>query len=191
MKLMHRRHSCKSPNARALERDAGTPDGTKAAQGDTRNTNLLLLISDDDMLGESLRDAAEEMGLLFACCAAGSSALWQFRALRPGAVVLDLDLPSRAAWETAEHLLKIESCPPLFLLTGRKDQLGDGTAVQAGPMVDRPPGPARLLRLAERVSSLSISDGRTSTQRIVVQWLGEYGWSVPVTSANGCRGIKK
>jgi ActR/RegA family two-component response regulator len=187
---MHRRHSFKSSKARALERDAFTPDVAKAAQGDARNNNLMLLISDDDMLGKSLRDAAEERGLLFARSAA-ASVLWQLRALRPGAVVLDLDLTSKTGWETADRLLKLESCPPLFLLAGQGDRFAADQAVHAGPIVDKFAGPARLLRLANQFSPPSTAVGQNPIQRIVVQWLGPCGWPVRVTSANGFYGIRK
>ena len=159
-----------------------------AAHGTERNTNLLLLISNDAPLGRCLRDAAEQMGLLFARSAPGSSLLWQLRALRPGVVVLDFDQGSETDWETADRLLELESCPPLFLLTSRKIQLGDATVVQTGPIGDQPPGPARLLRLAEPVSTRSIGGQWNSTQRIHVQWCQPCSWSVQITSANGfCR----
>jgi DNA-binding response OmpR family regulator len=117
--------------------------------------------------------------------------LWQLQALRPGAVVLDLDLPSESAWETAGRLLDLESCPPLFVLTGRRDQFDAATAVHGGPIVDKLPGPDGLLRLAEQVSPQSTRGERNSIQRIDVQWLGPCGWPVRVTPANSFCGINE
>jgi DNA-binding response OmpR family regulator len=150
-----------------------------------RNTNLLLLISDDAKLGKSLRDTAEQMGLLLVQSAAVSAAPWQLRALRPGTVLLDLDLPGETAWDTADRLLEVESCPPLILVTTRIDQFDARMAFRAGTMIDKSAGPVRLLRLAAQASVGSEFGQveRNSIQRIVIRWLQPSGWSVPVTPA--------
>jgi len=149
-----------------------------------RNTNLLLLISDDVTWGNDLRDTAAQMGLLFVHSTAASVVVWQLRALRPGAVLLDLDVPSEAAWKTADRLLELESCPPLILVTARTNQFDPGIAARAGTFVDKSAGPSCLLRLAAQVSAQSGFEGKqNSIQRILIRWLRPCGWSVPVTPA--------
>ena len=178
---------CLKPlNTRVPNGVARPARGAGAPQMDGRNTNLFLLISEDRLLGQSLREAAEEAGLLLAHSAL-SGVVWQLRALRPGAVLLDLDLPSEAAWEVADRLLEVETCPPLILISARSAQFDIGTAVRAGTIVDKSGGPAPLLRLAKEASAQYGSNQaeRNSIQRILIRWLRPSGWSVPVTPA--CR----
>ncbi|MCX6914292.1 MAG: hypothetical protein NT167_14765 [Verrucomicrobia bacterium] len=105
------------------------------------------------------------------------------RALRPGAVVLDLDLPSEAAWEVADRLLDVASCPPLILVTTRTNQFDLGLALRAGVIVDRSAEPTRLLRQAKEASAHygSSQAARNAIQRILIRWFRPSGWSVPVT----------
>jgi FixJ family two-component response regulator len=176
---------CLKPlNTRVPNEVARPARGARAPQMDGRNTNLFLLISEDCLLGQSLREAAEEAGLLLAHSAL-SGVVWQLRALRPGAVLLDLDLPSEAAWEVADRLLEIESCPPLILVTARTNQFDPGLALRAGVIVDKSAEPARLLRLAKEASAQygSSQAERNSIQRILIRWFRPSGWSVPVTPA--------
>ena len=176
---------CLNPmNTRLVNEVARPARGAGAPQMDGRNTNLFLLISKDRLLGQGLREAAEEAGLLLVHSAL-SGLVWQMRALRPGAVLLDLDLPSEAAWEVADRLLEVESCPPLILVTARTNQFDPGLALRAGIIVDKSAEPTRLLRLAKEASAQygSSQAERNSIQRILIRWFRPSGWSVPVTPA--------
>jgi CheY-like chemotaxis protein len=208
-KTMNTRPCLRALCNRPLRNDAYAARVAGEPQINGRNTNLLLLISDDEILGKNLRDTAEQIRLLVvhsavgrahleiaphharrynhAATAAVGGAVWQLRALRPGAVLLDLDLPYEAAWETADRLLELESCPPLILVTARRGQFDIGTAVRAGTIVDKSAGPAHLLRLASQASAQSGSGQieRNSIQRTFIRWLRPSGWSAPVTPA--CR----
>ena len=178
-------HCSKSMNIRLYNEAAYPTRGAGVPQIDGRNTNLLLLISDDSMLSKQLRDAAVQRGLLV-CFAAICGTVLQLRALRPGSVLLDLDLPSEAAWEVADCLLELESCPPLILVTARSAQFDVGIAVRAGTIVDKSAGPTRLLRLATEVSAQYESNQaeRNAIQRIFIRWLRPSGWSVPAAPAH-------
>jgi len=142
------------------------------------------LISEDRLLGKSLREVAEEAGLLLVRSAL-SSVFWQLRTLRPGAVLLDLDLPSEAAWRVADRLLEVVSCPPLILVTARTHQFDPGLALRAAIIVHKSVEPTRLLRLAKEASAQygSSQAERNSIQRILIRWFRPSGWSVQATPA--------
>jgi DNA-binding response OmpR family regulator len=78
------------------------------------------------------------------------------RSSQPALVLLDLDLPSQAAWAAADCLLQEKSCPPLILLTARSEQFDLSTAIRAGSL-DKTTGPGRLL---EEVDSQAAPAGR-------------------------------
>ena len=100
-------------------------------------------------------------------------------------VLLDLDLPSQAAWEAADWLLQEQNCPPLILLTARSGQFDPSTAIRAGSLVDKTIGPSRLLEVVDETLGVpcSAQAERNAIQRVVIQWLKPCGWSIPVTPA--------
>src|SRR5882724_1698345 len=103
----------------------------------THAGRTILLISEDKQLHKNLRCSANALGHLVvrAAGAVGSVAILQVT--RAAAVLLDLDLPRHAAWETAEGLLQYQHCPPVILLTGRTEQFDVRTAIRAGSLVDK------------------------------------------------------
>ena len=114
-----------------------------------------------------------------------TDALERVRSGQPAVVLLDLDLPSQAAWEAADCLLQEQSCPPLILLTARSDQFDLNTAIRAGSLVDKTTGPSRLMEAVDKSVAVpcSAQAERNAIQRVVIQWLKPCGWSVPVTPA--------
>jgi len=147
--------------------------------------SVILLVSDDIAMGENLRRAADQVGRLVAQAGALGEALREIRAGNPAAVVLDLDLPGQGAWEIADCLLQEAGCPPLILLTGRRDQFDVGTAIRAGSLVDKSASLAKLLEVVDQALALPDSNRgeRNAIQRIMIQWLRPCAWSVPVTPA--------
>jgi FixJ family two-component response regulator len=103
--------------------------------------------------------------------------------MQPVAVVLDLDLPSDGAWEIADGLLQEAGCPPVVLLTGRRDQFDVSTAIRAGSLVDKSADLAKVLEAVEEALALPESNRgeRNAIQRITIQWLRPCAWSAPVT----------
>jgi DNA-binding response OmpR family regulator len=146
---------------------------------------VILLISDDAVVGENLRRAAEEAGRSVVRAADLGEALRTAHMIKPVAVVLDLDLPSHGAWEIADSLLQEAGCPPLILLTGRRDQFDVSTAIRAGSLVDKSASLAKLLEVVDQALALPDSNRgeRNAIQRIIIQWLRPCEWSVPVTPA--------
>ena len=138
----------------------------------------ILLISEDRELHENLRCLANALGYLVvrAKGAVGSVAILQ--ATRPAAVLLDLDLPGQAAWETAEALLQYQHCPAVILLTGRTEQFDVRTAIRAGSLVDKNEPPARLLEVvAEALELPNVNQAeRNAIQRVLIRWLKPSSW---------------
>ena len=153
----------------------------------------ILLISDDASLGEKLRCVAARTGRAVVRVDEVTDALRKVRAGQPAAVLLDLDLPSQAAWEAADCLLQEASCPPLILLTARSDQFDLSTAIRAGSLVDKAAGPGRLLEAVDRTLAgpCSAQAERNAIQRVMIRWLKPCGWSVPVEPAHRFWGINE
>ena len=148
---------------------------------------LILLISDDVAVAENLRRVAERAGRSVVRAAGLGETLRTAHMMQPVAVVLDLDLPSRGAWVIADSLLQEAGCPPVILLTGRRDQFDASTASRAGALVDKSAGLAKLLEVVDQTLAMpDCNQGeRNAIQRIIIQWLRPSAWSVPVTPA--CR----
>jgi DNA-binding response OmpR family regulator len=145
------------------------------------------LISDDAVVAENLRRAAEQAGRSVVRAADLGEALRTANMAQPVAVVLDLDLPAQGAWEVANNLLQEAGCPPLILLTGRRDQFDVSTAIRAGSLVDKSAGLAKVLEAVDQALALPDSNRgeRNAIQRIMIQWLRPSAWSAPVTPS--CR----
>ena len=144
---------------------------------------MILLISDDAVVGENLRHAAEQTGRSVVRAADLGEALRTAHMMEPVAVVLDLDLPSDGAWEIADGLLREAGCPPVVLLTGRREQFDVSTAIRAGSLVDKSGGLAKVLEAVDKALALPDSNRgeRNAIQRITIQWQRPCAWSAPVT----------
>ena len=152
---------------------------------------VILLVSDDTAMGENLRRAVDRVGRSVVQAGGLGEALEEVRAADPAAVVLDLDLPGQGAWEIADGLLQEAGCPPLILLTGRREQFDVSTAIRAGSLVDKSASLARLLEVVEQAVALPDSNlaERYAIQRVVIRWLRPCAWSVTVTPAQSFWGI--
>ena len=144
---------------------------------------LILLISEDAVVAESLRRAAEVAGRSVVRAAGLGETLRTAHMVQPVAVVLDLDLAADGAWEIADSLLQETGGPPLVLLTGRRDQFDVSTAIRAGSLVDKSGGLAKVLDAVDQALALPDSNRgeRNAIQRITIQWLRPCTWSAPVT----------
>ena len=173
--------------ARGFPRGCSGPRSPSAAKAE------ILLISDDTSLGEHLRCAAGRAGRVVVQVDGVIDALRKVLAGQLVVVLLDLDLPAEAAWETADCLLQEQSCPPLILLTARSDQFDLSTAIRAGSLVDKTTDPSRLLGVvADTLAApCSAQAERNAIQRVMIQWLKPCGWSAPIKPAHRIGGIKE
>lgn len=168
-------------------------DDSVVARAARPQQRLLLVLSDDEKLWRSLLTAASNGGqkLLREHPAADTPRI--LRLVKPAVVLLDLDLPSAAAWDTADSLLQDAACPPLLLLTSRRDQVDFKTAIQAGSLIDKRECPAKLLELADVTLELPGSDHReqNAMQRLVIRWLKPCNWSAQVIPLRRFWGINE
>ena len=143
----------------------------------------ILLVSNDTALGENLRQDADRAGRSVVQADGLVEALRAVRSVQLAAVLLDLDLPSRGAWEVADSLLQEAGCPPVILLTGRRDQFDLSTAIRAGSLVDKSASLGKLLEVVDEALALPDCNRgeRNLIQRVVIRWLRPCAWAVPVT----------
>jgi CheY-like chemotaxis protein len=183
---MRTRHSLSSLSIPPISRVRGASHdcGSGPAPG---QKELIPLISDDAVAAENLRRVAEQTGRSVVRATGLSETLRTAHMMQPVAVVLDLDLPSLGAWEIADSMLQEVGCPPLILLTGRRDQFDVSTAIRAGSLVDKSADLAKVLEVVDQAPALPDANRgeRNAIQRIMIQWLRPCPWSAPVTPA--CR----
>src|SRR5664279_76349 len=133
---MRTRHSLSSLDIPGIGRVRG-PSRTCGSGPAPGPKELILLISEDAVVAENLRRAARQTGRSVVRATGLSETLRTTHMMQPVAVVLDLDLPSHGAWEIADNLLLEAGCPPVILLTGRRDQFDVSTAIRAGSLMDK------------------------------------------------------
>ena len=152
----------------------------------------LLVLSDDEAFWQGLLTAGSNSGqkLLRERASAGTPGILL---VKPAVVLLDLDLPSAAAWDAADSLLQDDTSPPLLLLTSRNDQADFQTAIQAGSLIDKSERPARLLELADITleSATSVQREQSAMQRLVIRWLKPCNWSAQVIPLRRFWGINE
>jgi CheY-like chemotaxis protein len=118
-----------------------------------RPTPPILLLSQDAELSRSLHQTAEHEGRAVVRVEETEAALRTLRAVRPVAVLLDLDMPAHATWEMADRLLQETNCPPVLLLTAGITRSGVQVAIQTGSIVDKSTNAARLLQILDQAVS--------------------------------------
>ena len=182
-----------SLNVASLSWARGFPRGCSGPRSPSAAKAEILLISDDTSLGEHLRCAAGRAGRVVVQVDGVIDALRKVLAGQLVAVLLDLDLPAEAAWETADCLLQEEICPPLILLTARSDQFDLSTVIRAGSLVDKTTDPSRLLEVVTDTlaTPCSAQAERNAIQRVMIRWLKPRGWSAPVKPAHRLWGINE
>jgi CheY-like chemotaxis protein len=150
--------------------------GANAARGQQAKKGVLLWMSDDVEWHWRLLTAAEAADWTLMRVAEAAETFRSLRVNRPAAVLLDLDISTGAAWETAERLLQEANCPPIILLTGRTKQPDLRLAVGCGSIVDKVTEPDGILRLAEQLLAAprAIRAERTALQRLSILRLNPF-----------------
>jgi CheY-like chemotaxis protein len=180
---MRTRHSLSLLNIPAIGRMRGPGRACGSGPAPPVTKPAILLVSNDTALGENLRRDADRAGRSVVRADGLVEALQTVRSAQIAAVLLDLDPASQGAWEIADSLLQEAGCPPLVLLTGRRDQFDVSTAIRAGSLADKSAGSAKLLEVVDQALALPDSNQgeRNAIQRIMIQWLRPCAWSAPVT----------
>lgn len=153
----------------------------------------ILLISNDEELHEELRALANEAGLMVVRVHRSSGTAEVLRGVRPGAVVLDLDLPGDAAWKSADVLLNEPDCPAVLLLTGRTGQMAVQSAIGAGLLVGKGDSPGQLLHIIEDAMDMPGPDQaeRNALRRELIRWLRPPAWEADPAPAYRFWGINE
>jgi len=154
-------------------------------------SRTILLISDDRQLHENLRMQANTIGLFVVKAARTSGTVAILQATKPAAVILDLDLPDEAAWQTGDLVLNEPGCPAVILLSGRTAQFDMRTAIRAGSLVSKHESPHRLLKIIEERLELPRDNQqeRNAIQRVLLRWLRPSGWGEASAPAHRYRGV--
>ena len=179
-------------NARA--RCEGTRNGAPNRRPTWPATKAaLLVVSKDTDLCEKLRQVAVDGGRLLVVAAASTEALAVVRSARTGAVLLDLDMPAQEAWQVADGLLQEADCPPMILLTARREQFDMGSAIRAGTLIDKDAECGSLAQAIEEAVALPEGNraARNEIQRVAIRWLRPCAWSVPITPSHRFWGLNE
>lgn len=180
---MRTRHSVSSLSVSGLGQVRNPVHACVSIPSPSAAKPAILFVSDDATLAEKLRGATEGAGRSVLLANGLAEALGAVRSAELAAVLLDLDLPAQGAWEIADGLLQESGCPPLILLTGRRDHFDTSTAIRAGALVDKCTSPAKVLEVVDEAMALPDVNRaeRNAIQRVVIRWLRPCAWSVPVT----------
>ena len=133
----------------------------------------ILLITEDLPLHHALRSHANEQGRMVIRVTGGPGTVDVVRVLKPSTILLDLDQDAMGAWTVGEALLSEHNCPPVLLLTVRKEPFDLRTAVRAGSVFDKSLGVLRLLESIDESQALSFEEQaeRNDHQSVLLRWL--------------------
>ena len=151
--------------------------------------NTILLISDDSRLHQALRALANEHGRMVVRVRGLAGTVDVIHVLRPAVILLDLDLPDQLPWQAGDAMLDQKQCPPLLLLTSKREPFDLRTATRAGSVIDKTKGPWRVLEAVDQVLALSAAARaeRNAVQRVLLRWLRPQSWSIPAPALRDLR----
>lgn len=153
----------------------------------------ILLISADQFLYRNLRLVANTQGHMVVKADKLQGLLAVFRAIKPAAVLLDLDFPEHNVWQAAELVLQQQTCPPVVLLTAQTGRFDLRTAIRAGSLVDKKKDPSQILQAVEESLALPGTNQaeRNAIQRVLIRWLKPSSWTGDIAPAYRFWGINE
>lgn len=80
--------------------------------------NRILLVEDDYILGETLKDFFEANGLSVAWAQDGNAGLKLFKSLNPQLILLDVIMPGKDGFEVIAEIRKTNTTIPIIFMTG-------------------------------------------------------------------------
>lgn len=87
--------------------------------------NSILLVEDDDVLGETLKDFFEANELSVAWAQDGNTGLKLFKSFNPQLILLDVILPGKDGFEVIAEIRKTNTTIPIILITGTQFDASD------------------------------------------------------------------
>ncbi|HTL58210.1 MAG TPA: hypothetical protein VL361_21155, partial [Candidatus Limnocylindrales bacterium] len=156
-------------------------------------SRTILMISNDEELDTKLRSFANRIGLLLIRAERTAGIVAILQATRPIAVLLDLDLANKAAWETGELLLREPACPAVLLLTGRVAQFNLRAAIRAGSLISKTGSASRIFDLLEETLEMAAANRaeRNEIQRLLISQLRPSEFADSTTPAHRFWGINE
>lgn len=87
--------------------------------------NRILIVEDDDVLGETLKDFFEVNELSVAWAQDGNAGLKLFKSFNPQLILLDVILPGKDGFEVITEIRKTNTTIPIILMTGTQFDASD------------------------------------------------------------------
>jgi len=87
--------------------------------------NRILLVEDDDVLGETLKDFFEINGLSVAWAQDGNTGLNLYNSFDPEIILLDVILPGKDGFEVITEIRKTNTTIPILIMTGTQFDSND------------------------------------------------------------------
>ena len=113
---------------------------------------LVLIVEDDVVTGELLRDVVSQEGFQVVQAGGGEEAVETFSRQHPAAVLLDWVLPDLPGIEACRRLRALDRLVPIIFLSGRDDEASVIRGLDAGAD-DYVIKPARIRELAARLEA--------------------------------------
>lgn len=131
-----------------------------------RSRPLILVVDDDRMMREILRDALADGGFEVVAAASGDEGIARFRELRPSLMILDVEMPGTSGFDACREIRRVypEDPTPIVMLTGTHDRAAIEEAYQAGA-TDFISKPLNADLLAHRVRYMLRSRGAVEDLR--------------------------
>ena len=122
------------------------------------------VVDDDDQVRESLAVLLQSMDLAVECFASPGEFLENYRADRPGCIVLDLRMPHLSGLEVIDELSRRRFQAPIIMISGHGDIAAAVSAMKAGA-IDFLEKPYRGAALVEGVRRALDLDARNRESR--------------------------
>ncbi len=98
----------------------------------------VLLVDDDRSVLEALGGVIEAEGFEVVRAANGHEALQMFRQQSMDIVLLDLNMPIKAGWDTFEGLTTVNPLLPIIIITARADANSEAAARGIAALMQKP-----------------------------------------------------
>lgn len=110
---------------------------------------LILLVEDDEELGEAFKDFFENNGLFVKWAKDGEAAIRLYKEWNPHLILLDVILPGKDGFEVATAIRKLNSVVPIIFMTGTALNIENYNKayqlLQATNYIEKPVIPERAL----------------------------------------------
>jgi ActR/RegA family two-component response regulator len=151
--------------------EATWPAGARLQAKPRQPGTGILLVSGDSAFGAKLEFAGERARRPVVRVAGVSEARRAMEAIRPAAMLVDLDLKDETACPSTDAFFDDEFCPVVILLTSR-NELASSMAVRLGALAPKVLSPEHLLEMVDRaLAERATQVNRNAVPRALVRLL--------------------